>query len=61
MALTLTHPKTGRSVTVSEKEADFYTDNGWESAPATKSKKEPADGTEGGAGKPAARKAAKAD
>lgn len=61
MATTLTHPKSGRSVTVSEKDADFYTENGWESTPATKSKKEPADGTDSGAGKPAARKAAKAD
>ncbi len=48
-------------MTVSEKDADFYTENGWESTPATKSKKEPADGSNSGAGKPAARKATKAD
>ena len=100
MAPTLTHPKTDRSVTISDKEAAFYVDKGWlevkvpetdaaaaekaatEAAEkeareaeakataeaeakaaedAAKTQKESADGAEAGTGKPAARKAAKAD
>jgi len=72
----LKHPKTGRTVSVTDREAGFYTDNGWtvSGAASTKakpaaeasgkpveSKKEPADGADTGSGKPTARKAAKDD
>lgn len=67
MAPVLTHPTTGRKVTVTDKQAGVYTDNGWvepsgtSAEKSTQSKKEPADGTEAGSGKPTARKVTKAD
>ena len=60
MAHVLTHPKTGRTVSVTDKHAEFYTDNGWVKAETAGTKKESADGSGNDVGKPAARKAAKA-
>ena len=67
MAPVLTHPTTGRKVTVTDKQAGVYTDNGWVPAqPAkasarAKSEEGSADESDTGGRKSTAGKAAKAD